>query len=125
MLPSYEVEESEEAQQRSVSGQRSLSKNRSRLDTVADILRSCAAGANKSRVMLVANINSVVATEMLNKLLVSGLVLAQEEDNTVVYSATRGGLDFVDAYSRLVSMLCPGLVPRARLDEARLIGAWT
>jgi predicted transcriptional regulator len=42
-----------------------LAKNRGRLDTIAEIVNSCLGGANKSRVMLVANINSVAATEML------------------------------------------------------------
>jgi predicted transcriptional regulator len=42
--------------------------SRARLDTVAEIVNSCAGGANRSRIMHVANINSVVATEMLEKL---------------------------------------------------------
>lgn len=113
-------------QPRRVSATRSSAKNRGRLDTAAEIVESCVGGANKSRVMLVANINSIVAGEMLGKLVASGLILAREEGISLVYSTTREGLDFVSRYSNLVSMLCPGLVPRTRLNDFNRLGPdWT
>jgi hypothetical protein len=35
----------------------------------------------------------------------------------VCYSATKEGMDFVNRYSNLVSMLCPGLVPQTKVNE--------
>jgi len=130
MLSEYSVDGSrtsavEAAQEKRVSEPKTPAKNRGRLDTVAEIVNSCAGGANKSRIMLVANINSVVATEMLEKLQASGLVSAKKDGNSVTYSATKEGVDFVDKYSNLVSMLCPGLVPQTRVSEPnRAAEAW-
>lgn len=122
MLSEYSVDGNESSpveasQEKHVSQTKNPAKNRGRLDTVAEIVNSCAGGSNKSRIMLVANINSVVATEMLEKLQASGLVSARKDGNSVTYSATKEGMDFVDRYSNLVSMLCPGLVPQTRVSE--------
>jgi predicted transcriptional regulator len=131
MLAEYESERggadpTNAPQERQVSQTKTSAKNRGRLDTVAEIVNSCAGGANKSRIMLVANINSVVATEMLEKLQASALVSAKKDGNSVIYSATEEGMNFVDRYSNLVSMLCPGLVPQTRVNElSRSAEAWT
>ncbi|MDV3244918.1 MAG: winged helix-turn-helix domain-containing protein [Nitrososphaerales archaeon] len=94
-------------------------KNRGRLDTVAEIVNSCNGGANKSRIMLLANINSVVATELLGKIVASGLVTARREDGaSVMYYPTQEGLQFVRRYGDLVSMLCPGMMPPTKLGDA-------
>ncbi|MDV3294103.1 MAG: winged helix-turn-helix domain-containing protein [Nitrososphaerales archaeon] len=101
-------------------------KNRGRLDTVAEIVNGCNGGANKSRIMLVANVNSVVATELLEKLQSSALVASRrEEGNSIMYYPTQGGMQFVRRYSDLLSMLCPGLVPPSKLKDAgRAMEAW-
>jgi predicted transcriptional regulator len=122
MLSKYEVEAGaseslETIQPRRMAGSRSSAKNRGWLDTVEEIVNGCTGGVNKSRVMLVANINSVVATEMLEKLVASGLVYSRRDGNSIVYNATREGLDFVNKYSELVSMLCPGMIPQTRVIE--------
>jgi predicted transcriptional regulator len=67
----------------------------------------------------------VCATELLNKLVNSGLVTCTKEDNSVIYKATPAGFGFVNRYSELVSMLCPGSVPQTRLAELKVQGAWT
>ncbi len=106
--------------------QRSSAKNRGRLDTVAEILDSCIGGANKSRIMLKANVNSVVVTLLLERLVSSGLVVPSREDGHFVkYHPTQDGLQFVRKYSELISMLCPELMPPIRLNEPnRGIEAW-
>ena len=104
---------------------RSQAKNRGRLDTVAEIVNSCTGGANKSRIMLTANVNSVVATELIGKLVSSGLLVSKSAGNSVIYCSTGEGLDFVRKYSELVSMLCPGTIPRSRvLDADRSFQSW-
>ena len=100
-------------------------KNRGRLDTVAEIVSACNGGANKSRVMLVANVNSVAATELLNKLVNSGLISCTKEDNSVVYRATAEGFGFVNKYTDLVSMLCPGTVPQTKVAGLKAQDSWT
>jgi predicted transcriptional regulator len=130
MLAEYELEskgvQTEEASEtRSTSKARSQAKNRGRLDTVAEIVNACNGGANKSRVMLVANVNSVVATELLNRLVNSGLISCTKEDNGVIYRATEAGFGFVNKYSDLVSMLCPGTVVQTRLAEMVKAASWT
>ena len=113
-------------QTKSVSKVRAPAKNRGRLDTVAEIVGACNGGANKSRIMLVANVNSVVATEMLNKLVHSGLIICNREENSVVYKTTQEGFGFIGKYAELVSMLCPGTVPATRLAElVKAQDAWT
>jgi predicted transcriptional regulator len=105
--------------------QQRQAKNRGRLDTVAEIVKSCFGGANKSRIMLTANVNSVVATEMINSLMDSGLLSPRkEEGQSVTYHATQEGLEFVNRYSSLVSMLRPGIVAPSRIDEIRPSQAW-
>ncbi len=104
---------------------RSATKNRGRLDTVAEIVNACSGGANKSRVMLVANVNSVVATELLNKLIDSGLVACIKEEGSVTFRATPEGISFVNRYTDLISMLSPGTVAQTRLrDLTRVAAAW-
>lgn len=108
-------------------GGRGSAKNRGRLDTVAEIVNSCTGGANKSRIMLTANVNSIVATELINKLVTSGLLIPrkEEEGNSVAYHSTREGLDFVRKYSDLISMLPPGMLPPTRInDVSRNVNAW-
>jgi len=122
MFSEYEQERArkeslETPRPRRAAATRSSTKNRGRLDTVAEIVNSCNGGANKSRVMLAANINSIMATELLERLATSGLVCSKKEGNSVVYRATQDGLDFVNKYSELVSMLCPGTIPQTSLSE--------
>jgi predicted transcriptional regulator len=76
--------------------------------------------------MLVANVNSVVATELLNKLVTSGLITCAREENMMMYKTTREGFGFITRYADLVSMLCPGTVPATRLNElVKAQDAWT
>jgi predicted transcriptional regulator len=125
MLSEFAMKESQrqdavEVSQRPVAAARGSAKNRGRLDTVAEIVNSCVGGANKSRIMLTANVNSVVATELINKLITSRLLVPRKADdgNSMMYYPTQEGLDFVRKYSDLTSMLLPGMVPPTRISDA-------
>lgn len=66
---------------------------------MAEIVNGCSGGADKSWIMSTANVNSVAATEFLNKLTPSGILTAsKEDDNSVVYYSTlQGRSSFVGA----------------------------
>jgi len=75
--------------------------------------------------MLIANINSVVATELLEKLVYSGMLVLKRLENSITYYPTQEGIQFVRRYSDLVSMLLPGMLPVTRLSgPSRGIHAW-
>jgi predicted transcriptional regulator len=61
--------------------------------------------------MLFANVNSIVATRMIEKLTETGLLDSVHEDNSVVYLATPKGSGFVAQYIDLQRMISPELVP--------------
>lgn len=125
-MPMLSEQETVRSEPRQAPASRVSAKNRGRLDTVAEIVNSCAGGANKSRIMLMANVNSVVATELISKLVTSGLLDPRREDgSSIMYYSTRDGFDFVRKYSDLTSMLCPGMVPPTRInDPNRSAQAW-
>jgi len=86
-------------------------KNRGRLDVMADILNSCRSPSSKSHIMLFANVNSIVATKMIEKLTETGLLDSVHEESNVVFLATPKGTGFVAKYIDLQRLISPELVP--------------
>jgi predicted transcriptional regulator len=72
-----------------------LSRNRSRLDIVRDMLNVAVVGVRKTRIMYGANLNYVQVDSYLKGLLGSGLV----ELNGALYLITQRGLQFLQSYA--------------------------
>jgi predicted transcriptional regulator len=89
----------------------SHAKNRGRLDVMADILNCCRSPSSKSHIMLFANVNSIVATRMIEALTETALLDSVHEDENVVYLATPKGTGFVAKYIELQHLISPELVP--------------
>ncbi len=89
----------------------SHAKNRGRLDVMADILNCCRSPSSKSHIMLFANVNSIVATRMIEKLTETGLLDSVHEEDSVEYLATPKGTGFVVKYIELQRLISPELVP--------------
>ena len=89
----------------------SHAKNRGRLDVMADVLNCCRSASSKSHVMLFANVNSIVATRMVEALTETGLLDSVHEEGSVVYLATPKGAGFVAKYLELQRLISPELVP--------------
>src|ERR1700758_4510845 len=86
---------SAEVTAKSVSSKQSHAKNRGRLDVMADVLNCCRSPSSKSHIMLFANVNSIVATRMIENLAETGLIGSIHEENAVVYLATTKDTGFV------------------------------
>ncbi len=78
---------------------------------MADVLNCCRSPSRKSHIMLFANVNSIVATKMIEKLTETSLLDSVHEDDSVVYLATPKGAEFVAKYVELQRMISPELVP--------------
>jgi predicted transcriptional regulator len=89
----------------------SHAKNRGRIDVMADVLNCCRSPSSKSHIMLFANVNSIVATRMIEKLTETGLLDSVHDDSNVVFLATPKGTGFVAKYIDLQRMISPELVP--------------
>jgi predicted transcriptional regulator len=97
--------------QRQRGAKSSHAKNRGRLDVMADVLNCCRSPSSKSHIMLFANVNSIVATRMIENLAETGLLDSVHEEANVVYLATPKGAGFVAKYIELQRMISPELVP--------------
>ena len=89
----------------------SHAKNRGRLDVLADILNCCRSPSSKSHIMLFANVNSIVATRMIENLAETGLLDSVHEEASVVYLATSKGVGFIAKYIELQRLISAELVP--------------
>jgi predicted transcriptional regulator len=89
----------------------SHAKNRGRIDVMADVLNCCRSPSSKSHIMLFANVNSIVATRMIEKLTETGLLDSVHDESNVVFLATPKGTGFVAKYIELQRMISPELVP--------------
>ena len=89
----------------------SHAKNRGRIDVIADFLNCCRSPSSKSHIMLFANVNSIVATRMIEGLTETGLLDSVHEDDSIVYLATPKGTGFVAKYLELQRLISPELVP--------------
>ena len=96
---------------KSVSSKQSHAKNRGRIDVMADVLNCCRSPSSKSHIMLFANVNSIVATRMIENLTQTGLLDSVHEENSVVYLATPKGSGFVAKYLDLQRLISPELIP--------------
>jgi predicted transcriptional regulator len=101
---------SETAEQRPTA-KPSHAKNRGRIDVMADVLNCCRSPSSKSHIMLFANVNSIVATRMIEKLTETGLLDSVHDESNVVFLATPKGTGFVAKYIELQHMISPELVP--------------
>ena len=99
------------AAQRQAGPKPSHAKNRGRLDVMADVLNCCRSPSSKSHIMLFANVNSIVATRMIENLAETGLLDSVHEESNVVYLATPKGTGFVAKYIDLQRLISPELVP--------------
>jgi predicted transcriptional regulator len=81
------------------------------MDVMADVLDCCRSPSSKSHIMLHANLNSIVATRMVESLTETGLIDSVHEEGTVVYLATPKGAGFIAKYVELQLLISPGLVP--------------
>ncbi len=67
--------------------------------------------------MLFANLNSLVATRMIQKLSETGLLDSVHEESGVVYLATSKGMGFVRRYLELQALISPELVPDTKTNN--------
>ncbi len=95
-------------------------RNRGRIDVVAEIVHCCERPSSKSRIMMVANVNSVAATKIIVQLVETGLLDSVHESNSVHYMATPKGVEFVRKYWDLVSLLSAQLIPSKASNGNRL-----
>jgi predicted transcriptional regulator len=103
---SYDLAPSETA-----SSKQPPAKNRGRLDVMADVLTCCRSSSTKSHIMLHANVNSIVATRMIEKLTETGLLDSVHDDESVVYLSTSKGTGFVTKYVELLQLIASELIP--------------
>lgn len=78
---------------------------------MADVLDCCRSSSSKSHIMLFANVNSIVATRMIEALAETGLLDSVHEEGNVVYLVTPRGTGFVAKYVELQRLISPELVP--------------
>src|SRR5712692_7887742 len=106
-------------------GRASLAKNRGRVDVIADVLNCCRSASSKSHIMLFANLNSMVATRMIQKLSETGLLDSVHEESGVVYLATPKGAGFVRKYLELQAFISPELVPDTKTNNPNRVKGLT
>ena len=115
MLRAYQTEEAQTRAGESLRSRGAAAKNRGRLDVVADVLSACSRPVSKNMVLIKANVNSVTATYMLNRLMDTRLVdPVVDEESRVSYLATKQGMAFLNAYRNLIEMLSSALVPETK-----------
>ena len=77
-----------------------VSRRRSRLEVVADILTEALNGANKTRIMYRANLNFLSFDKHVSELLDKGLIVRENSpDGRVVYRTTDRGKRFLKVIS--------------------------
>ena len=70
-----------------------MSRRRNTNVVTTQILKICAKGASKTRVIYQANLNSVIGTQYLDNLMKSGLIEAIPNGSRITYKTTPKGLD--------------------------------
>lgn len=71
----------------------------------AQILEICADGANKTRVIYQANLNSTIGTQYLNHLTKSGLIQAIPDGSRFIYKTTPKGQELKERLGEFNSIL--------------------
>jgi len=83
-----------------------VSRRRSRLEVVADILTEALNGANKTRIMYRANLNFLRFDRYFSDLLGKGLILRENtSDGNVLYRTTDKGRRFLKIISNAVEII--------------------
>lgn len=78
---------------------------RNRNVIAAQILDICADGANKTRVIYQANLNSLMSTQYLDNLMKSGLIEAIPDGSRFIYRTTPEGLELRETLGQFKSMM--------------------
>ena len=91
-------------------GQRvTVSRRRSNIEIIADMLRVGENGAGKTEIMYSANMSYIQLQKYLDYLVNQGFVNKVDMDNTMVaYQVTDSGLRLLKAIDTLMGMLGPG-----------------
>jgi predicted transcriptional regulator len=71
----------------------------------AQILEICADGANKTRVIYQANLDSTIGTQYLNNLAKNGLIQAIPDGSRFIYKTTPKGLELQEKLGQYQSMV--------------------
>ena len=91
-------------------GQRvTISRRRSNIEIIADMLRVVENGAGKTEIMYSANMSYSQRQKYLDYLVNQGFITKVDMDNTMVaYQVTDSGLQLLKAIDTLMEMLEPG-----------------
>lgn len=94
----------------SEAGQRvTVSRRRSNIEIIADMLRVGESGAGKTEIMYSANMSYSQIQKYLDYLINQGFINKVNMDNTMVaYQVTESGLKLLKAIDTLMEMLEPG-----------------
>ena len=94
----------------SEAGQRvTVSRRRSNIEIIADMLRVGESGAGKTEIMYSANMSYSQIQKYLDYLINQGFINKVNMDNTMVaYQVTESGLKLLKAIDTLMEMLGPG-----------------
>ena len=82
-----------------------MSRKRNANAVTAQILEICADGANKTRIVYQANLNSVTGKQYLNSLTKNGLIEAIPDGCRFIYRTTPKGKELLERLERFKSML--------------------
>jgi predicted transcriptional regulator len=92
------------------SRQGGVSRRRSDIKIIADMLRAGEKGAGKTEIMYSANMSFSQIQKYLDYLVNQGFIQKVEMDNTLIaYRVTESGLKLLKAIDSLIAMLEPGL----------------
>lgn len=81
-----------------------MSKKRSDLDIVADILRIAKKGARKSHIVYKANLNFQLVERYLTKLQKAGLIVFPLHES-FLFTTTSNGIEYISRYENLVNYI--------------------
>jgi predicted transcriptional regulator len=91
-----------------------ISRRRSDIKIIADMLRVGEKGAGKTEIMYTANMSYSQIQKYLDYLVNQGFVHKVDMDNTMIaYRVTESGLKLLKAIDNLVAMLEPGTAEQA------------
>lgn len=82
-----------------------MSSKRNQNLVTSQILEICADGANKTRVVYQANLNSKIGTQYLSSLTKNGLIQAIPDGSRFVYKTTPKGFELKERLGQFKSMI--------------------
>ena len=81
-----------------------IRQRRNNMDITADILRIAKGGANKTRIVYLANLNFRILHEYLDELVESGLIANDQEGNGIIKTTERG-MQYLEHYRKFSQFL--------------------